>query len=129
MGYLLVSTTLARFKYYHAWLLSDAICNSSGLGFNGYRNGKPRWDLISNVHVVKFELGLSLRDSIEQWNIGTTRWLRMVVYERTPFMPTLSTYALSALWHGFYPGYYLTFLSGAFFTFVSRTVSITRKPD
>jgi Predicted membrane protein len=47
----------------------------------------------------------------------------MLVYERAPRFRTVLTYALSALWHGFYPGYYLTFMSGALFTFASRAVS------
>ncbi|KAK7867959.1 hypothetical protein R5R35_005301 [Gryllus longicercus] len=129
MSYLIVATSLVRFKYYHAWLLADAICNASGLGFNGYRkDGSARWDLISNVDVLGFELGLSLRDSIEQWNKGTTRWLRMCVYERAPRFKTVLTYALSALWHGFYPGYYLTFASGAMFTFASRAVRRSIRP-
>ncbi|XP_066994422.2 lysophospholipid acyltransferase 6 [Anabrus simplex] len=123
MLYLTVATSLVRFKYYHAWLLADAMCNASSLGFSGYNlDGSARWDLISNVDVLKFELGLSLRDSIEQWNKGTTRWLRMVVYERAPRFKTVLTYALSAVWHGFYPGYYLTFASGAMFTFAARAV-------
>jgi hypothetical protein len=123
MMYIVITTTISRFKYYHAWLLADAICNASGLGFNGYdAKGRARWDLISNVDVLKFEFGLSLRDSIEQWNKGTTRWLRMLVYERAPRFRTVLTYALSALWHGFYPGYYLTFMSGALFTFAARAV-------
>jgi hypothetical protein len=57
MMYLVIVTTICRFKYYHAWLLADAICNASGLGFNGYdADGTARWDLISNVDVVKFEV-------------------------------------------------------------------------
>ena len=71
-----------------------------------------------------FQTALSLRESIEAWNKGTNRWLRMIVYERVEKNRTILTYALSALWHGFYPGYYLTFANGAFFTFVARTVSI-----
>ena len=137
---------IVRFKYYYAWLFADAICNNSGLGRNGqYSDGSPRWDLISNIDVISFEVrpilfldrgilnlfylfillqtSLSLRDSIESWNKGTNRWLRMVVYERAGKNKTIFTYALSALWHGFYPGYYLTFASGAFFTFASRSVS------
>jgi hypothetical protein len=48
---------LARFKYYHAWLFADAICNNSGLGFNGYdERGNPRWDAVSNIDVYKFEV-------------------------------------------------------------------------
>jgi hypothetical protein len=57
MMYLVIATTVCRFKYYHAWLLADAICNASGLGFNGYDDkGRARWDLISNVDVLKFEV-------------------------------------------------------------------------
>lgn len=55
--YLSVATVLVRFKYYHAWLLSDAICNLSGLGFSGYEDdGSPKWDLVSNVDIIKFEV-------------------------------------------------------------------------
>lgn len=54
-----MSTTIIRFKYYHAWLLSDAICNNSGLGFSGYeKDGNPKWDLISNINVLAFEVSL-----------------------------------------------------------------------
>lgn len=57
--FIMTSTTVTRFKYYHAWLLADAICNNSGLGFNGYdQNGNDKWDLISNINVVSFEVRL-----------------------------------------------------------------------
>nr|CAI5819221.1 unnamed protein product [Callosobruchus analis] len=46
----------------------------------------------------------------------------MLVYERTEKYATVLTYVVSAAWHGFYPGYYLTFLSGAIFTFTARVV-------
>lgn len=69
-----------------------------------------------------FQLGGNLRESIEAWNMGTNRWLRMLVYERVNKYATILTYALSAIWHGFYPGYYLTFASGALFTIAARTV-------
>lgn len=55
--------------------------------------------------------------------MGTNRWLRMIVYDRVNKYATVLTYGLSALWHGFYPVYYLTFASGALFTFAARTVS------
>lgn len=51
---------LARFKYYHAWIFADAICNNSGLGFSEYdKNGKAKWDLYSNVDVRGFEVSLT----------------------------------------------------------------------
>lgn len=52
---------------------------------------------------------------IDNWNMGANRWLRYYVYMRvTPFgqtggmKSTMITYSVSALWHGFYPGYYCT---------------------
>lgn len=68
-------------------------------------------------------MSLSLKNSIEHWNKGTNNWLRFIVYERVKHNKLVLTYALSALWHGFYPGYYLTFANGAFFTMASRIVS------
>lgn len=57
----MMATTVIRFKYYHAWLLSDAICNNSGLGFNGYESdGNPKWDMISNINVISFEVNSDL---------------------------------------------------------------------
>ena len=70
-----------------------------------------------------FQLGTSFRDCINNWNIGTNLWLRMVVYERVPKnYGTVFTFALSALWHGFYPGYYMTFASGALIVMAARKV-------
>ncbi|BES92546.1 MBOAT, membrane-bound O-acyltransferase family [Nesidiocoris tenuis] len=128
--YMYVSTTTTRFKYYHAWTLAEAICNSSGLGFSGYgSNNEEKWDLCNNVDIKSFELGTSLRDCIAAWNKGTNVWLRILVYDRMPRgKGTFWTFALSALWHGFYPGYYLTFLTGALFTVASRSVRSSLRP-
>lgn len=65
MLFLMVATAVHRFKYYHAWLLADAICNASGLGFNGYEDdGTPRWDLHSNIDIVGFEVKLQFMSPI-----------------------------------------------------------------
>lgn len=58
--------------------------------------------------------------------MGTNLWLRLIVYERVPKKyGTLLTFSLSALWHGFYPGYYLTFISGSLIVTAARTVRWT----
>lgn len=46
-----------------------------------------------------------------------------VCYERCPINPTAATFLLSAMWHGVYPGYYLTFLTGIAMTMAARAVS------
>jgi len=129
LWYINLTTTVVRFKYYFAWLTADAICNSAGLGFNGYdSDGSPKWDLISNIDVIKFELGSNFRNCINSWNIGTNYWLRMIVYDRLPMVNTASestfrtilTFSLSAIWHGFYPGYYVTFATGALIVVAAR---------
>lgn len=72
---------------------------------------------------ASFQLATNLRDAISSWNMGTNQWLRLIVYERVPKKyATLLTFSLSALWHGFYPGYYLTFVSGSLIVTAARTV-------
>lgn len=128
--YVLVFTMLSRLKYYVAWHLGEALSNASGFGFNGYdAKGNPRWNLISNMDILKFETCLSLRDAILAWNKTTQNWLRRTAYERAPRkFSVLSTYLLSAVWHGFYPGYYMTFLGGALFTHASRNARRIIRP-
>lgn len=120
MTYTIFATTLERAKYYHAWILADAVCNASGLGYDKLTQ---KWDLVTNVEAVNFELSVNFKEGLEEWNKGTMKWLRHVVYERTsPQIRTVATYSMSAIWHGFYPGYYMTFLTGALFTSAGRQV-------
>lgn len=46
-----------------------------------------------------------------------------VCYERCRINPMAATFVLSAMWHGVYPGYYLTFLTGIAMTMAARAVS------
>uniref|UniRef100_A0A182MSL8 Lysophospholipid acyltransferase 1 n=1 Tax=Anopheles culicifacies TaxID=139723 RepID=A0A182MSL8_9DIPT len=133
LWFMMMATTAVRFKYYFAWLMADAICNNSGLGFNGYdqRDGvTPRWDMLSNIQVLEFEFGTNFRNCINAWNAGTNRWLRMVVFERVPKRyGTVLTFSLSALWHGFYPGYYMTFATGALIVMAARVARKMFRPS
>ncbi|CAH0554811.1 unnamed protein product [Brassicogethes aeneus] len=122
--YLSICTMLARFKYYFAWIIADAICNNSGIGFNGLNSEtrQAKWDKVSNIDIYGFEFATSLKDAITAWNKGTNVWLRFIVYERVEKNQVLLTYGLSAVWHGFHPGYYMTFFGGAIFTQASRII-------
>ncbi|KAL7638236.1 UNVERIFIED_CONTAM: hypothetical protein RMT77_010800 [Armadillidium vulgare] len=123
LSYIVITTSLVRNVYYCAWFLGEAVCIMAGIGFNGYdEKGNSKWDLVSNVRYIGVEFGISLKEVLDSWNIGTMKWLRYIVYERAAKQKTLLTYLLSSLWHGFYPGYYLTFLGGAFFTIAARAV-------
>ncbi|XP_013199818.2 lysophospholipid acyltransferase 6 [Amyelois transitella] len=130
LWYTNLSVMLFRCKYYHAWLLSEAICNNSGMGFNGYDNhGVPKWDKVSNIDVIGFEFAQNFRTAIACWNKNTNAWLRAVAYERGgAAYRTVRVYALSAVWHGFYPGYYFTFFAGGLFTVAARKIRIVVRP-
>ncbi|ORZ37258.1 MBOAT, membrane-bound O-acyltransferase family-domain-containing protein [Catenaria anguillulae PL171] len=98
----------ARQQYYSVWLLAEGSCILAGLGFKGV---------------------------IDNWNMGTASWLKHSVYLRlTPpgtrptALTTIATYATSAIWHGFYPGYYLTFISGALITETAKILRRTLRP-
>ncbi|XP_059047018.1 lysophospholipid acyltransferase 6 [Achroia grisella] len=130
LWYAYLSTLVVRCKYYHAWLLSEAICNNSGMGFNGYDNdGKPKWDKMSNIDVFGFELAQNFRTAVASWNKNTNAWLRGVAYSRGgAAFRTARVYMLSAVWHGFYPGYYMTFFAGGIFTVTARNVRTVVRP-
>uniref|UniRef100_H0VB94 Membrane bound O-acyltransferase domain containing 1 n=1 Tax=Cavia porcellus TaxID=10141 RepID=H0VB94_CAVPO len=93
--YLYVVMQAAKPKYYFAWTLGGSGEDFPFLGLKIY---------------------------LENWNIQTAAWLKCVCYERVPWYPTVLTFILSALWHGVYPGYYFTFLTGVLVTLAARAV-------
>jgi len=111
-----------RLKYYGVWSLTEGACILSGLGYNGFDpdTGKVFWNRLENVNPWRLETAQNIRAYLESWNMNTNHWLRNYVYLRvTPkgkkpgFRASMVTFATSAIWHGFYPGYYLTFVLGA----------------
>ncbi|KAK1197567.1 MBOA2 acyltransferase, partial [Pygoscelis papua] len=116
---LLVLLLLIRFS---PWF-SDAVNNAAGYGFSGVdERGAFRWDLLSNLNIWNIETATSFKMYIENWNIQTAAWLKRVCYDRAPWYPTALTFILSALWHGIYPGYYFTFLTGILITLAARAI-------
>jgi lysophospholipid acyltransferase 1/2 len=58
----------------------------------------------------------------DNWNIQTQVWLRRICYDRLPTFKTMGVFVLSAFWHGFYPGYYFSFVTGGFAVYAGRGV-------
>jgi lysophospholipid acyltransferase len=111
-----------RLKYYGIWKMAEGACILSGIAFNGYNaNGTLRWDRVTNVSPVALETAQNNKEYLEAWNQNTNKWLKNYVYLRvTPrgkkpgFRSAMATFITSAVWHGFYPGYYLLFMSAGF---------------
>ncbi|RAK94876.1 lysophospholipid acyltransferase [Aspergillus ibericus CBS 121593] len=112
-----------RLKYYGVWSLTEGACILSGMGYNGFdpKSGKVFWNRLENIDAWKLETAQNSHGYLGSWNKNTNHWLRNYVYLRvTPrgkkpgFRASIATFATSAFWHGFYPGYYLTFILGSF---------------
>ncbi|KAH8653650.1 MBOAT, membrane-bound O-acyltransferase family-domain-containing protein [Xylariales sp. PMI_506] len=112
-----------RLKYYGVWTLAEGSCILAGLGYRDVDpvTGRVRWDRLQNINVWGVESAQNSRAYLENWNMNTNKWLRYYIYLRvTPrnkkpgFRASLATFGTSAFWHGFYPGYYLTFLLASF---------------
>lgn len=120
-----------RLKYYFGWKIAEGAACMSGLGYNGVdkATGKHKWNRVENINVWSYETSQSLRQSSQEWNKTTNLWLRRYVYDRAPPSYNLYfTYLVSAFWHGFYPGYYLFFLSTALCANVHRHVRRNIRP-
>ena len=81
------------------------------------------WRIKGLIFLSILQMATSLKVNIETWNILTAKWLRHTVYDRAPlWIRTWAVFSISAFWHGFYPGYYILFLTGALATEAARLV-------
>ena len=131
IAHLWIATSCARFQYYFAWILAEGANNAAGFG-GQIKKSKDKvqevtFDLLCNVKVLKVEFALNLKGVLDNWNIQTSLWLRYICYERTKENVT-KTMMLSALWHGLYPGYFLTFASASLITEAARKARSVIRP-
>ncbi|KAK4177072.1 putative O-acyltransferase [Triangularia setosa] len=119
----------ARCKYYGVWTMTEGACILAGLGYKGVdsKTGRVSWDRLQNINPWEVEFAQNTRGYLGAWNINTNLWLRNYVYLRvTPrgrkpgFRASLATFTTSAFWHGFYPGYYLSFVLASFIQTVAK---------
>lgn len=120
----------SRLKYYGVWYLTEGACILSGVGYKGVdpKTGRIQWDRLQNVNPWGIETAQNTRAYLGNWNMNTNNWLRNYMYLRVTrkgkkpgFRASLATFVTSAVWHGFYPGYYLSFLLAAFLQTVSKS--------
>mmetsp|Transcript_52365 Transcript_52365/g.131548 ORF Transcript_52365/g.131548 Transcript_52365/m.131548 type:complete len:465 (-) Transcript_52365:50-1444(-) len=126
IGYMWLSMCFCRFKYYYAWKISEGASNACGVGYRVEKTkegaSEIHWDRAVNVSILPCEFPENFHQMSKEWNVSTAKWLKNYVYDRLapppparpPFHVTLATYAVSALWHGLFPGYYFFFIFAAF---------------
>ncbi|KAG9014403.1 lysophospholipid acyltransferase [Tulasnella sp. 427] len=134
--YTQVMGLLQRVRYYGAWSLTEGGCIFTGLGFNGFaEDGSARWNKAANIDVMNIEFAPNIKVLLDNWNINTNTWLRNSVYKRLAppgkkpgALVTMYTFMTSAIWHGIYPGYYLTFFLGGLVSTAARHVRTYIRP-
>lgn len=145
--YVMVSSELGFDKYYVVFFLGEGAIMLSGLGYNGRdANGHVLWDRLLMLRLIPFKLAQDPSTLAANWNIVSANWLKRYVYVRLlpartnvvadkagaplppakpvgfvrQIVPFFATFFVSAIWHGFYAGYYLFFLSLAVFGAIGR---------
>jgi lysophospholipid acyltransferase len=61
------------------------------------------------------------------WNRSTHHWLKYYIFlrlvkkgERDKLTPIFCTMMVSAVWHGFYPGYFVFFVGAGFWDYIYK---------
>eukprot|EP00761_Pharyngomonas_kirbyi_P010033 gb/GECH01010051.1/.p1 GENE.gb/GECH01010051.1/~~gb/GECH01010051.1/.p1 ORF type:complete len:488 (+),score=79.31 gb/GECH01010051.1/:1-1464(+) len=118
---------LKRMKYYAAWLTAEACCALAGFGLTSTNvEGFLEWEKLSQANFLQVEFYPGFRDTINYWNYGVARWVRYYVYLRYKrhrkkgIDKTVFSFAVMALWHGLFPGYFLTFIISALMVEVNK---------
>jgi lysophospholipid acyltransferase len=113
---------ISRFVYYTVWALTEVTCVISGIAFvPPYHFTRAR-----NVNLRAVESCVNTNQMTSNWNIRISdTWLKQCIYQRVERVPryiaflipsrkgaaNLLTKLTSAFWHGWYPGYAISFLS------------------
>jgi len=126
--YVLLAVETGSSKYYFAWGIGQAAACAVGISYNGLdENKNPKWDRIVMLRLWTFKTATNAKGIIDNWNIPCQHWLKYHVFFRLiPVFGTrvakIITFVTSAFWHGFYPGYYLFFISGAFLEPIAQLI-------
>lgn len=122
-----------RCRYYLVWSLTEAAYIAS-------RGSQYVWHRGCATDVLKIELAPNSSVLLREWNRATALWLKLHVYQPVlewlsggnsfgvrlsawvspTIAAVLTTNMTSAMWHGFSPGYYMTFLGAGASAVVSR---------
>ena len=120
--YMYACGPIGRSKYYIAWTLTYSSLIFSGMAY-GETTIKdktfPNVEKGSYGSIVYNEIGINPKYKMVYWNNSIHIWLKYNIYTRVlgssgrlkgnKVMAAFITYGTSAIWHGFYPSYYVSF--------------------
>ncbi|XP_074850080.1 membrane-bound ghrelin O-acyltransferase MBOAT4 [Carettochelys insculpta] len=100
------SALLFRLAYYAQWALDEALLSVAGFGLEpGHEHAEETACAdLSDADLWTLETTHRLAHFTRTWNKSTSRWLRRLIFQRSPVQPLWATFAFSAWWHGLHPG-------------------------
>jgi len=104
-----ITNFIQRLKVYFTWSFAEGANNLWYAGFDGYdrETGQAKgFTTACGAEIWNVETCESIRQGTKAWNKKTSQWLLRYVYIRNKSRLGI-VYAVSAIWHGFYPGYYM----------------------
>jgi lysophospholipid acyltransferase 5 len=98
-------------KYLGVWLLVEGASVVAGAGYSHLGHHWRGW---RNVRPLKLELARDIRGVVASFNIRTNAWAKYYIFKRLKWLYSkhlsmIVTLAFLALWHGFWPGYFISF--------------------
>ena len=134
--YYFMAMTGQRFMYYTGWCMSDAGCIACGISYQdlnssekSQKESKYDWDKVYSIKIWEIETGSAPVKMMAEWNHEIYVWLKHYVQNRvqTPgkkpgLKEQLMTMGVSAVWHGFYPYYYVMFFLCALLVELSKDI-------
>eukprot|EP00105_Crassostrea_gigas_P023407 XP_011443224.1 PREDICTED: lysophospholipid acyltransferase 7 [Crassostrea gigas] len=135
--YMVPMFIIFRTRLYMAWILSESMCMTSGLGaypeasqpkcgqgptdlkklhesYESKDSVDYNYETIHSLSIYGCELGRTTKEGLRSWNMTVQYWLATYCHRRVPnslkAYRVAITMTVSAFWHGIYPGYYLSFL-------------------
>jgi hypothetical protein len=106
----MIAFSAFKAKFYFVWKYVESAHNLWYFGQGA---------MTSNIDIIGVEFARNLSAFTRQWNEKTSHWLNKYVYQRCGGS-AVATYAVAAIWHGFYPGYYLMYATVALATMCER---------
>lgn len=137
-GYLWGALKCIMSTYLVGFCFMEVGAIGSGLGYNGNdENGNPKFDRVLSCNIYKLETSYKVKDFLANWNISTHQWLKYYVYLR--MLPNnkraainasaaLATFTVSAIWHGFYPGFFVFFIGAGLLDYHGKVAERTLGP-
>lgn len=117
--------------YLVGWCLMECGPIAAGLSFNGYdkETGEAKHDRVRSCDIWKLETSFRIKDFLANWNISAHMWLKYYIFLR--MLPNnkkgkgqaaaaLTTFIVSSIWHGFYPGFFSFFLGAGLLDYQAK---------